>query len=188
MAPHAPIAEAHIGDSLSLKAPSQAAACEHLFVTSQGHTYAEFKRALERGNLWVAEAAARDLPQVSLEDALRLVRLYRECGSPKFERAAIRWLQRYLAEGSPDLSDIAKVTASLENMRPTSAASAAARLFPSTASGKDYRWAVPALLPKTRAKARAGGLPCLLFREQKSPVSGAFPVAGAGFEPATSGL
>ena len=32
-------------------------------------------------------------------------------------------------------------------------------------------------------------LPCRSrSREQKSPVSGAFPVAGAGFEPATSGL
>jgi hypothetical protein len=53
----------------------------------------------------VAEAAARDLPQVSLEDALQLVHLYADRGSPKFERAAIRWLQRwlqrYLAEGSP---------------------------------------------------------------------------------------
>jgi hypothetical protein len=86
-------------------------------VTSQGHPYAEFKRALERGNLWVAEAAARDLPQVSLEDGLRLVHLYGECGSPKFERAAIKWLQRYLAEGSPELSDVAKVVAGLVERR-----------------------------------------------------------------------
>jgi hypothetical protein len=45
-------------------------------VTSRGHPDAEFKRALDRGSLWVAEAVARDLPQVSLEDALRLVHLY----------------------------------------------------------------------------------------------------------------
>jgi hypothetical protein len=82
-------------------------------VTSRGHPYAEFKRALERGNLWVAEAAARDLPQVSLEDALRLVHLYAEHGSPKFERAAMRWLERYLAETSPRLHDFAKVATSL---------------------------------------------------------------------------
>jgi hypothetical protein len=95
-----------------LQAARPSSACEHLFVTSQGHPYAEFKRALEGGNLWVAEAAARDLPQVSLEDALRLVRLYGECGSPKFERAAIKWLQRYLGEGSPE-PDVAKVVAGL---------------------------------------------------------------------------
>ena len=39
---------------------------------------AQFKCALERGNLWVAEGVARDLPHVSLEDALRLVHLYAE--------------------------------------------------------------------------------------------------------------
>jgi hypothetical protein len=45
------------------------------------------------------------------------VHLYGECGSPKFERAAIKWLQRYLAEGSPELSDIAKVMAGLVERR-----------------------------------------------------------------------
>jgi hypothetical protein len=40
-------------------------------VTSRGHPYAEFQRALKNGNVWVADAVARELPQVSLEDALR---------------------------------------------------------------------------------------------------------------------
>jgi hypothetical protein len=75
--------------------------CEHTFLTPHGHPYAEFKRALERGNLWMAEAAARDLPQVSLEDAYKLVCLYGEKESPKFEKAAMRWLERYLTERSP---------------------------------------------------------------------------------------
>jgi hypothetical protein len=70
-------------------------------VTSRGHPHAEFKRALDRGNLWVAEAAARDLPQISLEDALRLVHLYAEKQSPKYEKAALRWLRRYSNESSP---------------------------------------------------------------------------------------
>ena len=48
-----------------------------------------------------------------LEDALQLVHLYFERGSPKAEPAALRWLERYLAEGSPSLRDIAKVAASL---------------------------------------------------------------------------
>jgi hypothetical protein len=54
---------------------------------------------------------------LSLEDALRLVDLYGERESPKFQRAAIKWLQRYLAEGSPDLSDVAKVVAGLVERR-----------------------------------------------------------------------
>jgi hypothetical protein len=47
----------------------------------------------DRGDLWVAEAVARDLPQVSLEAALRFVHLYGENESPKYERAALRRLR-----------------------------------------------------------------------------------------------
>jgi hypothetical protein len=85
--------------------------CEHTFVTSGGHFYAEFQRALKSGNVWVAEAVARELPRVSLEDALKLVHLYAEKESPKFERAALKWLARYLDERTPELSDVAKVVA-----------------------------------------------------------------------------
>jgi hypothetical protein len=46
---------------------------------------------------------------LSREDALRLVHLYAEKDSAKFERAAVRWLRRYLNEASPELSDIANV-------------------------------------------------------------------------------
>jgi hypothetical protein len=61
----------------------------------------------------MAEDAAREFPNLPLEDALQLVHLYAEHGSPKFEPAARRWLVRYLSEGTPSLRDIAKVTASL---------------------------------------------------------------------------
>ena len=61
----------------------------------------------------MAEDAARGLPDLPLEDALPLVYLYFERGSPKAEPAARRWLVRYLSEGTPSLRDVAKVTASL---------------------------------------------------------------------------
>jgi len=61
----------------------------------------------------MAEDAARELPNISLADALQLVHLYAERGSPKFEPAARRWLVRYLSEGTPSVRDIAKVAASL---------------------------------------------------------------------------
>lgn len=84
-------------------------------MTAPGHPYAEFQRALENGNLWIAEAVARDLPrQISLEDALRLVHLYAEKESPKYERAAMKWLRRYLDERSPTLRNFAKVVHTLE--------------------------------------------------------------------------
>jgi hypothetical protein len=61
----------------------------------------------------MAEDAARELPRMRLEDALQLVHLYAERGSPKFERAAMRWLERYLDEGSPNLSQFAKLAQEL---------------------------------------------------------------------------
>lgn len=61
----------------------------------------------------MAEDAARELPNLALEDALQLVHLYAERGSPKYERAARRWLVRYLTEGTPSMRDAARVTVSL---------------------------------------------------------------------------
>ena len=81
-------------------------------MTAEGHAYARFQRALEHRALWAAEDAAREL-QLSLHDALQLVHLYADRGSPKFERAALRWLERYLAEGTPRLQGVAELTASL---------------------------------------------------------------------------
>ena len=48
-----------------------------------------------------------------LQDALQLVHLYIERGSPKAEPAARRWLERYLSEGTPRLQHFAEITASL---------------------------------------------------------------------------
>lgn len=87
---------------------------EHTFLTAQPHAYVRFRRAIERRALWLAEDAARELSNLSLEDALQLVHLYAERGSPKYERAAMRWLERYLlAERSPTLARFATVAAEL---------------------------------------------------------------------------
>jgi hypothetical protein len=51
--------------------------------------------------------------EVLESDALELVRLYAEKESPKYEKAALRWLERYLVEGSPRLRHFADVTADL---------------------------------------------------------------------------
>jgi hypothetical protein len=68
-------------------------------MTAQGHPRAIFKRAVERGNLVVAEATARELGRLTLDEALRLLFLYAEYDPIKFERAALRWLARYVTEG-----------------------------------------------------------------------------------------
>jgi hypothetical protein len=82
-------------------------------VTAKPQAHVRFRRAIERRALWMAEDAARELPNLPLEDALQLVHLYAERGSPKYERAALRWLERYLAEGSPTLHRFAELTAGL---------------------------------------------------------------------------
>ena len=91
-------------------------------MTADAHAHARFRRAIERRALWMAEDAARELPKLTLEDALQLVHLYAERGSPKFERAALRWLERCLAEGSPRLQHFAHLTASLAKLEPDRAA------------------------------------------------------------------
>jgi hypothetical protein len=51
---------------------------------------------------------------VPLEDALKLVYLYAEKESPKFERAAMKFLRRYLDEKEPTLKNFAEVVGELE--------------------------------------------------------------------------
>jgi hypothetical protein len=49
---------------------------------------------------------------------LQLVHHYAERGSPKFERAVMRWLERHLAEGTNRLQHFAEITASLAQREP----------------------------------------------------------------------
>ena len=60
-------------------------------MTSQGSAHGRFRRAIEHGNLFMAEMAARELPGLALDDALDLVSLIAREGSERLERAAIRW-------------------------------------------------------------------------------------------------
>jgi len=51
---------------------------------------------------------------VPLEDALKLVYLYAEKESPRYEKAAMKFLRRYLDEKEPTLKNVAKVVRRLE--------------------------------------------------------------------------
>jgi hypothetical protein len=77
--------------------------CEHTFVTSQGSLRHQFQRALERGSVLDAVAAARAMGTLSLGDALALCVVMAERDRARYDRAAVRWLSRYLAE-APDAS------------------------------------------------------------------------------------
>jgi len=87
-------------------------------MTAQPNAHIRFRRAIERRALWMAEDAARELPNPSLEHALMLVHLYAEVGSPKYEKAALRWLERYLAEQEPSLASFAETVQSLAARAP----------------------------------------------------------------------
>ena len=53
---------------------------------SKGSLYAQFQRAIERGNLLSAETAARQLGRLTLADALRLTLLIREEAPERFPK------------------------------------------------------------------------------------------------------
>jgi hypothetical protein len=94
-------------------------------MTAQGHPRAIFKRAIERGNLLVAEASAREMGRLTLEEALRLLFLYSEKDPLRYERAALRWLVRYLSEGKPTLLDAQFALSALAELRAGDGAHAA---------------------------------------------------------------
>jgi hypothetical protein len=94
-----------------------------VFVTAQGSALTRYRRALERRHIFGAEIAAKEMAFLSLRDALGLVALYASEESPKFDKAAVRWLGR-LALESDDLSlpDVQLAAAALRGLhrRPNS--------------------------------------------------------------------
>jgi hypothetical protein len=58
------------------------------------HLMGRFRRAIHRRQLFAAEMAARELDGLSLTDALALTLLIREADRRRYERAAVRWLER----------------------------------------------------------------------------------------------
>jgi hypothetical protein len=87
-------------------------------VTSQGTAHGRLERAIRDRRVFHAELAARELGSLTLGDALRLVLLYAEVEPAKFERAALRWLGRYLTEGKRvSLLKVSLAVAALSELR-----------------------------------------------------------------------
>jgi hypothetical protein len=83
--------------------------------TSQGRPYTVFRRALERGNLLVAEATAREVGRISLAEALELTFLIARKEPGRHPRVAARWLLRYLEErAEATIAEAAMVAGCLE--------------------------------------------------------------------------
>jgi hypothetical protein len=63
-------------------------------VTSQGHSRTAFRRALERGNVVVAEIEAREVGRLDLREALELTALIAVHDRLRFDRYRVRCLHR----------------------------------------------------------------------------------------------
>jgi hypothetical protein len=75
--------------------------CEHVFVSTKGSPYANFRRSLETRNLRIILPAAAELQWVNLPDSLEILSLMAQESDPRFERAAARWVGRVLTETPP---------------------------------------------------------------------------------------
>ena len=72
--------------------------------------------------------AARELPQVALDDALRICLVLRDGDADRYERAAVRWLGRFALEAKAvTISDLRSAAEALADL-PSSTAEAMERL------------------------------------------------------------
>ena len=78
-------------------------------MTSQGSAHARFNRALASRKPTLVAAAAAELGQLTLADALAVTLVYLPDDRVRFERAAVRWHARWCLEvrPSPDESQLA---------------------------------------------------------------------------------
>ena len=86
-------------------------------MTSQGTAHGRFQRAIHQRNVQNAEMAAREMGHVSLADALSLCELLAAADPKRYERAALRWLQRFIDERLPPLAEVALAAAALSELR-----------------------------------------------------------------------
>ncbi len=102
-------------------------------MTSQGHAYARFRRALDGGHATAALSAAAELEHVGLADALEVVLVLRDSWPDRFGTAALRWHGRFCRETRDVTLDEAQAVlallAALRGAKRAGAAYALAELF-----------------------------------------------------------
>ena len=73
-------------------------------------------------------AAARELPQIALDDALRICLVLRDAERARYERAAVRWLGRFALEARGVTIDALRTAADALDALPERAAEAMEQL------------------------------------------------------------
>jgi hypothetical protein len=86
-------------------------------MTSQGTAHGRFQRAIQARSVLNAETAAREMGGLSLADALALCELLAACDPKRYERAALRWLQRFIDERLPPVAEVALAASALAELR-----------------------------------------------------------------------
>jgi hypothetical protein len=86
-------------------------------MTSQGTAHGRFQSAIHRRDVQAAEMAAREMGGLSLADALVLCELLASADPARYERAALRWLQRFIDERLPPLTEVSLAAAALAELR-----------------------------------------------------------------------
>jgi hypothetical protein len=86
-------------------------------MTSQGTAHGRFQRAIHQRNVLAAETAAREMGGLSLADALSLCELLANADPARYERAALRWLQRFIDERLPPLTEVGLAASALAELR-----------------------------------------------------------------------
>jgi hypothetical protein len=88
----------------------------HPRMTSQGTPRGRFQRAIHARHVQNAEMAAREMGVLSLADALLLCELLAKTDVARYERAALRWLQRFIDERLPPLTEVALAASALAEL------------------------------------------------------------------------
>jgi hypothetical protein len=86
--------------------------------TSQGHPRTIFRRALERGNLVLAEVTAREIGRVTIAEALELTALVARKQPHRYGRFAARWLCLWLEEHEHATLDTARLNSEAAGLLP----------------------------------------------------------------------
>jgi hypothetical protein len=86
-------------------------------MTSQGTARGRFQRAIHRRHIQAAEVAAREMGGLSLADALLLCELLANVDPARYERAALRWLGRFIEERTPPLTEVVLAASALAELR-----------------------------------------------------------------------